>query len=81
VVQPVAQPSPTPAATTTTTQPPPQVDPNSAAANPFLQPAPPPVTQPPLLNVGECSDGIDNDRNGEIDMEDRGCDGDPYEDE
>ena len=81
VVQPVTQPSPTPAATTTTTQPPPQVDPNSAAANPFLQPAPPPVTQPPLLNVGECSDGIDNDRNGEIDMEDRGCDGDPYEDE
>jgi sortase A len=62
----------------TTTQPPQQVD-----SNPFVQP-PPPVqdTQPPpLLNVGECSDGIDNDRNGEIDMEDRGCDGDPYEDE
>lgn len=70
-----------PPVTTTTTQPPQQVDPNSAAANPFLQPQPPPQTQPPLLNVGECSDGIDNDRNGEIDMEDRGCDGDPYEDE
>jgi sortase A len=67
----------------TTTQPTQQqVDPNSAAANPFLQPAPQVQdTQPVLLNVGECSDGIDNDRNGEIDMADRGCDGDPYEDE
>jgi sortase A len=92
-VAPAASPAATQTAQTTPTTQPPAPRTNEDHLNPFLQPQQPPpqVTQPspapspqPQSGSGtlpECSDGIDNDRNGKIDLEDRGCDGDPNEDE
>jgi hypothetical protein len=76
---------------TTTAPPPPTQPPTTAPPPPTTPPpppsstAPPPPTQPPstaLRNQGECSDGRDNDRDGDTDLADRAsCHGDPTEDE
>lgn len=63
--------------------PPPPPPPPPPPAPPAVPPAPPsPTPSPSHVPRGECDDGIDNDGDGKIDLDDRAsCHGDPTEDE
>lgn len=65
------------------TQPPPPQPAPAPETQPVPQTQPVPVTKPPPRSrVGECSDGIDNDGDGRIDLDDKAsCQGDPLGDE
>jgi cytoskeletal protein RodZ len=81
-----------PTAPRTTTAPPATTQPPTTAPPPTTALAAAPTTQAPTTQPaptttrrqvqGECSDGIDNDRDGKTDLEDRAsCHGDPTDDE
>lgn len=69
-----------PAAPPTPPQPAPSTAPPPAPPSPTPPPTPSPT--PSRVPLGECDDGIDNDNDGKIDLEDKAsCHGDPTEDE